>query len=122
MNARVLIVEDDDLSSKLMRDVLQAKGFETWVVTDGADALSAAIEFDVGLVVMDVGLPNIDGAAATRLLRADPQTREIPVLAVSAYAMPDDEKRMREAGCDAFLKKPLKFQDFVRMAKELMAV
>jgi two-component system cell cycle response regulator DivK len=119
VSARVLVVEDDALSLKLMLDVLEASGFETCAVGDGTLALPTAIEFGADVVVMDIGLPGIDGVEATRLLKQDPRTQSIPVVAVSAFAMPADELRMREAGCDAFLTKPLKLQDLVATVRRL---
>jgi two-component system cell cycle response regulator DivK len=114
-----LIVEDDGLSLKLMRDALRAAGCETREVGDGGEALEQALEFDADLVVMDIGLPGIDGVEATRQLKADDRTSGIPVVAVSAFAMPEDERRMREAGCAAFLTKPIKLQEFVNVVRAL---
>ena len=115
---RVLIVEDDALSLKLMRDALRAGGFETREIGEGGEALQQAIDFAADLVVMDIGLPGIDGITATRQLKQDRRTSSIPVVAVSAFAMPDDERRMREAGCAAFLTKPIKLRDFVRVVSD----
>ena len=119
MSTRILIVEDDALSLKLMRDALQAGGYETRETGEGNDALEQAVDFAAYLVVMDIGLPGIDGVAATRQLKADVRTSRIPVVAVSAFAMPDDERRMREAGCAAFLTKPIRLQELVRVVAEL---
>lgn len=119
MTARILIVEDDGLSLKLIRDALQAGGYETCEVGDGGGALEQAVDFAADLVVMDIGLPGIDGVEATRQLKADERTSRIPVVAVSAFAMPDDERRMREAGCAAFLTKPIKLQQLVSVVAEL---
>jgi two-component system cell cycle response regulator DivK len=120
MNRRVLIVEDDPLTSKLTRDVLQANGFETQEIGDGSAALSTAVDMRVGLIVMDIGLPGLDGVEATRVLKADPRTAEIPVVAVTAYVMPGDDERMRRAGCDAFLTKPLRLLELVKVVESLV--
>ncbi len=101
---------------------MQASGFETRELNDGLSAVAAAIALGADLIVMDIGLPNVDGVEVTRSLKADTRTRDIPVLAVSAHAMPADEKRMRDAGCNAFLSKPLKFQEFLRVAGELTTI
>ena len=119
MGIRVLVVEDDALGLKLMLDVLEVSGFQTRAVGDGSLALSAAIEFAADLIVMDIGLPGVDGVEATRRLKLDPRTQTIPVVAVSAFAMPADESRMREAGCDAFLTKPVRLQDLVATVRAL---
>jgi two-component system cell cycle response regulator DivK len=119
MNGRpplVLLAEDDPLSLKLMRDVLQANGFQTVEVMNGTEAVEHAARILPDVVVMDVGLPGLDGVEATRMIKA---TRTVPVVAVTAYAMPADEQRMRGAGCDAFLTKPLRFAEFVEVVRNL---
>jgi two-component system, cell cycle response regulator DivK len=109
----VLLVEDDALSLKLMKDVLEANSYEVAQATNGPDALSMLNREIPDLVVMDIGLPGMDGVEVTRLMKQDSKTARVPVLAVSAYAMPEDEKRMRDTGCDAFITKPLHFAEFV---------
>ena len=121
MSIRVLIVEDDALSLKLTRDVLQARGFETQETGDGREALSLATATGVDLIVMDIGLPGMDGVEVTRLLKQDARTRAIPVVAVTALAMADDERRMREAGCDALLTKPVRLAELVSIVESLTA-
>ena len=111
----VLLVEDDALSLKLMRDVLIARGYSIAEATNGPDALELAKLAHHDLIVMDVGLPGMDGVEVTRRLKSDKATARVPVLAVTAYAMPGDEDRMREAGCDEFLTKPLSFALFVTL-------
>lgn len=109
----ILLIEDDALSLKLMKDVLEAYGHEVAQAVNGLAGLALARERVPDLVVIDIGLPGMDGAEVTRTLKADPAVRNVPVLAVSAYAMPADEARMRDAGCDGFMTKPLRFTDFV---------
>ena len=121
MTARVLIVEDDALSLKLTRDVLQARGFETHETADGVTALSMAASLDADLIVMDIGLPGMDGVEVTRRLKQDPRTSAIPVVAVTALAMAEDEQRMRLAGCDALLTKPVRLQELVGVVERLIA-
>ena len=111
--SRVLLVEDDAFSLKLMRDVLMARGYRIAEATNGRDGLELAVSVAPDLIVMDVGLPGMDGVEVTRRLKSDEATARIPVLAVTAYAMPGDEDRMRAAGCDEFLTKPLSFAQFV---------
>lgn len=120
MSRTVLIVEDDALSMKLTRDVLQAYGFSTRECGDGREAVATAVSTGADLIVMDIGLPGMDGIEATRLLKQNPLTKGIPVIAVTAFAMPDDERRMRDAGCDAFLTKPLRLQDLVAAVQGLI--
>ncbi len=116
---RILLVEDDAISLKLMRDVLAAHGYDTEEATNGLDALARADE-RIDLIVMDIGLPDLDGIEVTRRLKAAPATRGIPVVAVTAYAMPGDEKRVREAGCDVHLTKPLRFEHFVSVVRAFL--
>jgi two-component system cell cycle response regulator DivK len=118
---RVLLVEDDALSLKLMKDVLEANGYQVDQSTNGVDGLAMARQRAPDLIVMDIGLPAMDGVEVTRWLKADPAVRSVPVLAVTAYAMPGDEERMRSAGCDAFLTKPLRFGEFVSVVGRLLA-
>jgi two-component system cell cycle response regulator DivK len=117
----ILLVEDDALSLKLMKDVLEAQGYQVARATNGPEGLAAAREHLPDLVVMDIGLPGMDGVEVTRTLKADASVGAIPVLAVSAYAMPGDEARMREAGCDGFMTKPLRFAEFVAEVDRLLA-
>jgi two-component system cell cycle response regulator DivK len=117
----ILLVEDDALSLKLMKDVLEAHGYEVVQATNGPDGLSMVAEHSPDLVVVDIGLPGIDGVEVTRSLKRDDATAAVTVFAVSAYAMPGDEARMREAGCDAFMTKPLRFVDFVGEVQRLLS-
>jgi two-component system cell cycle response regulator DivK len=117
----VLIVEDDALSLKLTRDVLQSRGFETKEAGDGLEALRIAASLDTDLIVMDIGLPGMDGVEVTRRLKLDARTAPIPVIAVTALAMPEDEQRMRQAGCDALLTKPVRLQELVDVVENLIA-
>jgi two-component system, cell cycle response regulator DivK len=116
----VLLVEDDALSLKLMKDFLEAHGYAVAQAANGPDALSLLQMLAPNLVVMDIGLPGMDGIEVTRRLKANAATAAIPLFAVSAYAMPGDEARMREAGCDAFMTKPLRFTDFVAEVGRLL--
>jgi two-component system cell cycle response regulator DivK len=117
---KILIAEDDTVSLKLVRDVLEANGYETDCVTSGEAAVSEAAQFKPHLVVMDIRLPGIDGLEATRRLKSDPATAPIPVIAVTAHAMPEDEARILAAGCQAYLPKPLRFGEFVAVVKRLL--
>ena len=113
----ILIVEDDELSRKLVRDLLSSAGFEPIEATSGEEGVALAMASPPALVVMDVGLPGIDGIEAVRRMRGDPRLEGIPVLAVSASVMPIDGERIPGARFDAFLAKPidpLQFLDEVR--------
>jgi two-component system, cell cycle response regulator DivK len=104
---RVLVVEDNDRNLKLVRDVLVHAGFVVVEARSGEQGVTLAREAPPDLVLMDLGLPGMDGTEALRLLRGSPDTAGIPVVAVTAYAMPTDEERSRAAGFDGYLTKPL---------------
>jgi two-component system cell cycle response regulator DivK len=115
----VLIVEDNDKNMKLARDVLQAKGFHTLEALNGEDAVRLAREKLPDLVLMDIQLPGIDGIEAFRQLRADPRTRGIPVVALTASVTPTDRGAITAAGFDAFLGKPIHLKEFIATVKRL---
>ena len=117
---KILIVEDDRVNLKLARDVLQDNGYETEEVTNGEEAVVRAAQFKPDLIVMDIRLPGIDGLEATRRLKGDPATTSIPIIAVTAHAMPGDKSRILEAGCQAYLSKPLDFDEFESIVKSLL--
>lgn len=121
VSKKILIVEDDPVSLKLVRDVLQANGYETEEVTSGEGAVARAAHLKPDLIVMDIRLPGIDGLEATRRLKSDASTAAIPIVAVTAHAMPEDEARILEAGCQAYLPKPLRFAEFVSVVKGLLS-
>jgi two-component system cell cycle response regulator DivK len=121
VSKKILIVEDDPVSLKLVRDVLQANEYETEEATNGEEAVAKAIELRPALIVMDIRLPGIDGLEATRRLKSDPSTAAIPIVAVTAHAMPEDEARILAAGCQAYLSKPLRFKEFVAVVKGLLS-
>jgi CheY-like chemotaxis protein len=113
---RVLIVDDNEMNVELGRYVLEAAGFEVDEATDAGQALARLALFRPDLILMDVQLPGMDGIALTRMLKADPATRHIAVVAFTAFAMKGDEARMREAGCDGYLSKPI---DVARFAAQV---
>jgi two-component system cell cycle response regulator DivK len=109
----VLIVEDNEKNMKLVRDVLQFKGYETIEAVTGLDGVRLAIERKPDLVLMDIQLPDIDGITALGRIREDPAMKGIPVVAVSASVMPDDQQRIAASGFDAFVTKPINIKSFV---------
>ena|ERR1051326_4538841 len=110
---RILIVEDNELNMKLLHDVLEAHGYEIISTGHGGRAVELAREYAPGLVLMDIQLPDISGLEVVRQLKSDPQTRGIPVVAVTAFAMAGDERRTRESGCDGYIAKPIMLRDFL---------
>jgi two-component system, cell cycle response regulator DivK len=104
---RILVVEDNERNLKLVRDVLQYAGYDVIAASSGEQGVELARERMPDLVLMDLQLPEMDGAEALRALRSDPLTRAIPVVAVTAFAMKDDRKRALDAGFDSYLEKPI---------------
>jgi two-component system cell cycle response regulator DivK len=110
--ARVLVVEDNSKNLKLVRDVLTYSGFEVVEATSGEEGVRLAREKSPDLILMDLQLPGIDGHEALARLRANPDTREVPVVALTASAMPMDRERAISAGFDGFLEKPISVREF----------
>ena len=108
----VLIVEDNDKNMKLVRDVLQFKGYRTLEATTAADGLALAAEHRPTLILMDIQLPDLDGVVALERLRADPATAGLTVVALTAFAMKDERERFASAGFDGYLVKPLDIKTF----------
>jgi two-component system cell cycle response regulator DivK len=117
---RILVVEDNDLNRKLFCDVLKASGFAVEPLADGRDVLVRAREFVPNLIIMDIQLPNISGLELIEALKGDPGLRLIPILAVTAYAGKGDEDRIREAGAEGYLAKPVSITPFMAAVKALV--
>ncbi|EQB19341.1 MAG: two-component system, PleD family, response regulator DivK [Novosphingobium lindaniclasticum] len=120
MAKRILVVEDNDLNRKLFCDVLRSQGFAVEPVADGLDALERAREFVPNLVIMDIQLPNVSGLDLIEAAKKDTVLRTIPVLAVTAYAGKGDEERIREAGAEGYLAKPVSIGPFMQAVRALL--
>ena len=116
----VLIVEDNERNLKLVRDVLQVKGYATLEAVNGEDGVKLAIEHKPDLVLMDIQLPGINGIEALGLLRAHPATAKIPVIAVTASVMQRDRKMITEAGFDAYVGKPINLKEFLEAVRKAL--
>jgi two-component system cell cycle response regulator DivK len=110
---RVLIVEDNVLNMKLFNDILEAHGYTIFKAMDGLEALRMARLHRPDLILMDIQLPEVSGLEVTRQLKADGELRSIPIIAVTAFAMRDDEKKVRQAGCDGYMTKPISIDGFI---------
>ena len=106
MAKTVLIVEDNELNMKLFHDLLDAHGYKTLQTRNGMEALSLAREHRPDLILMDIQLPGIDGYEVTRRIKANPQLKSIPIIAVTSYALSGDDKKAFAAGCDGYVTKP----------------
>ena len=110
---RVLVVEDNELNLKLFCDLLRAHGFVAEPVRDGREAVARARDFAPDLIIMDIQMPHVTGYELILELMADEQLRDIPVMAVTAYAGRDDEDRIRAAGAAAYVSKPISLARFM---------
>jgi two-component system, cell cycle response regulator DivK len=109
----ILIVEDNEKNLKLVRDVLQVKGFSTLEAGTAEDGIRLARERKPDLILMDIHLPGISGIEALKVLRAEAATAAIPVIAVTASVMQQDRKQITEAGFDAYVGKPINLKEFL---------
>ena len=119
-NELILIVEDNDKNRKLVRDVLRFKGYRTVEAETGEDGVRLAREHQPALVLMDIQLPGIDGIAALGQLRSDPDTRAIPVIAVTASAMAHDRQKIMPAGFDGYQSKPIRVAEFLTAVRAIL--
>ena len=110
----ILLVDDNQLNLKLLTDLLQYQGYTIVATRLGETAVQLAGQCKPDLILMDLQLPDLSGTEATRRLKADERTRGIPVLAVSAFTIPGDEKKMSGSGFDGYVAKPIKIPDFLR--------
>jgi two-component system cell cycle response regulator DivK len=118
--AKILVVEDNALNIKLFCDLLTAHGHETEGVTDSRDALEAARTFHPDLVITDIQLPYITGIELMELLRADDELKNVPIMAVTAYAAAGDDERFRAAGAQAYVSKPISVMRFAETVDQLL--
>ncbi len=114
---QILIVEDNELNLKLLNDILEIHGYATIVTGNGAAALDLARQHHPDLILLDIQLPDIAGTEVARRLKADEQTQAIPLVAVTAFAMPGDRTRILESGCDDYVSKPINIHDFLALVE-----
>ena len=120
MGKKVLIVEDNELNMKLFNDLLEANGYETVQTRNGMEAMDLARENLPDLILMDIQLPEVSGLEVTKWLKEDSELCQIPVVAVTAFAMKGDEERIREGGCEAYISKPISVTGFLDTIGELL--
>ncbi len=113
-NKTILIIDDNRLNLKLFRTILTSAGYMVMEAENAEDGLLLIKGRQPDLVLMDIQLPGMDGLAATRAIRSDPEIKDIPVIAVTSYAMQDDEKKAKEAGCNDYISKPIDQKSFLK--------
>jgi two-component system cell cycle response regulator DivK len=116
---KVLVVEDNELNLKLFCDLLEVHGYDAHAVRDGRDALAAAVSFGPDMIVMDIQLPHISGLDIIAAMKADARLASIPIMAVTAYATPADEERVRQAGAASYVSKPISVMRFIEAVEAL---
>jgi two-component system, cell cycle response regulator DivK len=116
----ILIVEDNEKNMKLVRDIVRHKGHATIEASTGEDGVRLAIERQPDLILMDIQLPGIDGVEALRRIRAHSALDAVPVIAVSASVMPDDQRHIVGSGFDAFVSKPISLKPFVAVVERFL--
>ncbi len=120
MGKKILIVEDNDLNLKLFNDLLQAHGYETVEIKDGLDAVNVVKRHRPALIIMDIQLPEISGLDVTKKIKADKDIADIPIIAVTAFAMKDDEEKILRAGCQAYISKPISIVNFLETIRKFL--
>ncbi len=118
---RILVVEDNEMNRDMLSRRLARKGFDVSVAIDGGQGIELARSATPDLILMDMSLPVIDGWEATRRIKAEPATRGIPVIALTAHAMAGDRERALEAGCDDYDTKPVEFAALLQKIEALLA-
>ncbi len=117
---KILIVEDNDLNLKLFRDLLNANGYDTIETKEGHEAINLTRNELPDLILMDIQLPEISGLEVTERIKADESICHIPIIAVTAFAMKDDEEKILRAGCEAYISKPISIGDFLQAVKRFL--
>lgn len=113
----VLVVDDNRINLELAQAILENAGYDVRIAADADEALAAIAAERPGLILMDVQLPGVDGLTLTRRLKADPATRDIPIVALTAYAMKGDADKAREAGCDGYISKPVEVRTLPKIVE-----
>jgi two-component system cell cycle response regulator DivK len=121
LGQKILVVEDNELNLKLFCDLLRAHDYEAEAVRDGREAVDRARGFAPDLVVMDIQMPYISGLDLIEQMKGDDELRGIPIMAVTAYAAKGDEERIRDAGAEGYVSKPISVLRFVDAVRALLA-
>ncbi len=120
MTRRILVIEDQEDNRKILRDLLRSAGYEPIEAATGEEGVSLAETERPDLILMDIQLPGLDGYEATRRIKANPALRQIPVIAVTSYALSGDDVKARDAGCDAYVTKPFSPRALLAKVREYL--
>ena len=120
MSKRILVVEDQEDNRRIVRDLLTRAGYEMIEAVNGEEGVAMAQTHHPDLILMDIQLPGLDGYEATRRIKANPALRQIPIIAVTSYALSGDDVKAREAGCDAYVAKPFSPRALLATIREFL--
>lgn len=120
MTKTVLIVEDNELNMKLFHDLLEAHGYGTLETSNGNEVMDLARTNKPDLILMDIQLPEVSGLDVTKWLKEDDDLKNIPVIAVTAFAMKGDEQKIREGGCEDYISKPISVTNFIEVIEKYL--
>jgi two-component system cell cycle response regulator DivK len=120
MSKTILVVEDTEDNRQILRDLLGSAGYTLIEAVDGVEGVAMATEHKPDLILMDIQMPVMDGHEATRRIKANPELRSIPVVAVTSYALSGDEEKARAAGCDGYIAKPFSPRKMLAMVREIL--
>jgi two-component system cell cycle response regulator DivK len=120
MTKRILVIEDTEDNRQIIRDLLTSVGYEIIEAADGVDGVAMAETHRPDLILMDIQLPGMDGYEATRRIRAVPDLAQVPIIAVTSYALSGDEAKTREAGCDGYVAKPFSPRQLLAKIREFL--
>jgi len=118
--ATILIVEDNPNNMKLAQLLLETSGHDVLQAVNAQDGINLARSHAPAMILMDIQLPGMDGLTAARLLKQDEQTSHIKIIALTAFAMKGDEEKMRQAGCDGYIAKPIRYKEFLQTIDALL--
>lgn len=121
MPKSVLIVEDNELNMKLFNDLLEANGYGTIQTRSGVEAVDLARKYRPDLILMDIQLPEVSGLEVIRWIKDDHELKQIPVIAITAFAMKGDEEKIRQGGCEAYLSKPISVVKFLETVRTYLS-
>ncbi len=119
-NKKILVVEDTEDNRQILRDLLGMAGYDMIEANDGAEGVSQAAAHKPDLILMDIQMPVMDGYEATRRIKADPNLKAIPIVAVTSYALSGDEDKAKAAGCDAYIAKPYSPRQMLAKVREIL--
>jgi CheY-like chemotaxis protein len=120
MNARILVVDDNPTNLKLAGDLLELEEFDVQRAADAESALEMIRKYPPSLILMDVALPGMDGLELTHILKNDPETSWIIIVALTAFAMKGDHEKILAAGCDTYITKPINTREFPNQVKKIL--